>query len=87
MVTMRMHRAVLSLRIWNKSADVSPPQELTHARCKSRVRGEMHAYMQPEAAGVDLPKREYAAIARQMLPAEIPREVVVKLDAIHAVVG
>jgi len=47
----------------------------------------MHAYMQPEAAGVDLPKREYAAIARQMLPAEIPREVVVKLDAIHAVVG
>jgi hypothetical protein len=40
-----------------------------------------------EAAGVDLPKREYAAIARQMLPAEIPGEVVEKLDAIHGVVG
>lgn len=40
-----------------------------------------------EVAGVDLPKREYAALARQMLPAEIPREVVEKLDAIHEVVG
>jgi hypothetical protein len=40
-----------------------------------------------ESAGVDLPKREYSAIAVQMLPAEIPQEVVDKLDAIHEVVG
>lgn len=40
-----------------------------------------------EVAGVDLPKREYAPLARQMLPAEIPWEVVEKLDAIHEVVG
>jgi len=34
-----MHRAVLSLRIWSKSADVSPAQELTHPRSGRKKRG------------------------------------------------
>ena len=39
MATTRMHRAVLSLRIWSKSADVSPAQELTHPRSGRKKRG------------------------------------------------